>query len=1804
MRPNPIPLIAAIVCLSFSLHAQDSTRFSLRLNAGSFIPASNISKDLLNELNQKALRIDGKALFVIQFEEIPNEQQRMQLKQSGVELLDYITGNAYTATITNLPDAAFLLSEKIRSVVELMPAQKMHPQLVSGNYPAHAVKAYGTVDVWLSFPRSFSYETVKSELENRGIIINHNAYKDFNVMGVRVNVQQLRDLAALPIVEYMEPAPHEPVELNNKSIANSRANILQSSLTGGRNLKGNGVTIGVGDNANPLNHGDFSGRLINRAAIPGNNHGLHVTGTAAGAGILNERFVGYAPKATIIKQLFSNILTYAPAYIQDFGMVITNNSYGNIVNDCATFGQYTLYSRVMDLQQLQYPSLQHLFAAGNSATLTCSPYPTGFNTVLGDYQSAKNVITVGSTTDLGLLSGFSSRGPVKDGRIKPEIMAQGSAVISCWGFNIYTSTSGTSMASPGVSGGLALMYQRYRQLHSGNNPKNALVKALLCNGAEDKGNTGPDYSYGFGWMNLNRSVDMLENNRYYTNSIAHAATQTQTITVPSNTSLLKVMLYWNDPAASVLAAPALVNDLDLEVDDPLSITQLPLILDTVPANVNNNAFAGVDHINNIEQVVINNPVAGTYTIRVKGTSVTQSPPQEYFVVYDFVPNSTVLTFPIGGEKLMPGEVVNINWEDNDAIASTFTLEYSTNGGSSWILLDNAVAAASRQYTWTVPSVVTHQARVRLTRNNNSAQSTSQDFVIIGAPTVSLSAIQCEDYISVDWTTVTGATDYEVMKLQGDEMVSVAIVNSPPPYILSGLSKDTLYYVTVRARINGNPGIRPQAVWRQPNNGNCAGSISDNDLKLDSLFSPEVSGRLLTSTAFSNAVPITIKIKNLDDAATTGDINVSYSINGGPAVLETITDPQIPAGGSLIYTFSTAADLSATGTYTINVSISPQTADPVPQNNSLTRTVKQLNNPVIDLTSPFLDDMESAPEFTYYNRQVGFSGLDRYDFKTATIYGRVRSFINTGIAYSGSKALTLDADRYNAGGTTDSLTGTFNLSSYNAVTHDIRLDFRYKNHGQVSNAANKVWIRGDDQQNWIQIYDLHANQNPADGSYKLTSSIEIADSLAAHGQDFSSSFQIRWGQWGQILAAGDDGGAGYSFDDVRLYLVTDDIHLVSIDTPVVNNCNLSAATPVRITVRNTSNNTVTNVPVRYRINGGAYIPDEFIASIAANSTVQYAFTTTADLSAPGNQLVEAEVDYPTDTFHDNDTLSVNLVNSPVITVTSANPYLQDFESGTASWYTGGKASSWEYGTPASVKIKRAASGTKAWKTTLKGNYNDHENSYLYSPCFDFSSLSKPTLSLSIALDLEDCGSVFCDGAWIEYSTDGYTWTRLGANGEGTNWYNKAYSGNNLWSVHNYQRWHVATTSLSAIPAAQRSQVRLRFVLSSDPGVNREGIAVDDIHIYDNTDSIYNGATMGAPVTQTINGGEGWVHFTESGKLVASVMSPVAMGSTDVQAYIHTGAVRTNSGQYYHNRNITIKPATVNLTDSATVRFYFTDTETEALIAATGCGGCYKPAMAYELGISKYSDPNDFYEDGVVENGQFPGGWSFIHNSKIRFVPFDVGYYAEYKVKDFSEFWLNNGGIDNNHPLPVQLLSFSVRKQTGDEVLAEWKTAQELDVNRYEVQLARGAEDLQSNRFTTIGQVNSLGNTASERQYSFTDRELNKTGVRYYRLKIVDNDGSYSYSPVRPVVFSQETDWRVFPNPSAGLFGLLLQAAADEAMHLRVYDAAGRLVQQQQRVATGFVQKLFIDLQDKHFAPGLYLLEVTAGDKRQSFRVLKQ
>ncbi|RYZ30152.1 MAG: T9SS type A sorting domain-containing protein [Chitinophagaceae bacterium] len=1778
MKQNHL-LLVVLLALSTSLFAQ-----SIQLRTGSFQPASNIRKEAIDSFNISSKRFSGQSFAVIQFNRLPTTGEQKALIANGITLLEYLPQYAYTVSIKGNVSADALRLAGARSIFQLQPKQKMPEYFARGIIPSWAVKVAGTVDVWISFQKTVTAPEVLAQLRAANVDILSEEHKQYRVLALRIAANRIQEIAALPFVEYIQPAPPKDQPLNYNSRVGSGANALNASVTnGGRGLNGQGIVIGVGDNADIQNHVDFNGRIINRNAAGFAAHGVHVAGTVAGAGNIAELYRGYAPKATIVSQFFGSVVDNAATYVNDYGMVITNNSYGNII-DCDYHGTYDLYSRIMDQQAFDLPNLLNVFAAGNSGGDNCPPYSQGFHTVIGSYQSAKNVVTVGATDDFGAVATFSSKGPVKDGRLKPEITAMGAAVISAWPTNTYSYNNGTSMAAPGVSGGLALLYQRYRQLHSGANPKNGLMKAILCNGAIDKGTAGPDFRNGFGWMNLLRSVEALENNTYFSGNSNHGANTTHTITVPANTAQLKVMLYWNDLPASVLSTKNLVNDLDLEVTMPTSTIVFPRILDTTNVNLNNAGTTGPDHVNNIEQVVIDNPAAGTYTFTIKGTTVTNAQ-QEYFLVYDAVPTSLKITTPVGGHSLVPGEVTKIGWEAF-GYSGTATLDFSEDGGATWTTINANVDVNAMLYNWTVPSVATDKAMVRITKNGTGETSLSNLFTIVGQPTISLSAVQCEGYIPVNWNTISGATDYEVMMLQGDEMKSIA-TTTDTSFTFSGLSKDSVYWVTVRARVNGKTGRRANAMAHQPNGGTCVGTISDNDLKMDAILAPQ-TGRLFTSNQLSTTQPITVRIKNLDDAPV-ANYSVAYSINGGAVVTENITTA-IAAGATYDHTFSTTADFSAPGSYTIVASVQ-NSGDLVTTNDAMTIVVKQIDNQPIDLTTAFLDNLESAATATYNKDTLGFTGIERYDFSRSTIYGRARTFVNTGVAYSGSKAITLDADRNHAAGNISYLYATFNLGNYTTATNDLRLDFQYLNHGQVPSSFNRVWVRGSDTQPWVEAYKLDSTDH-ALGSYLKSGSIEISNILAANGQALTPGFGVRWGQWGQYQATDRQTAAGYTLDDIRLYEVFNDVQLVQIDEPKQNNCALTSATTVKITVRNASNSTLTNIPVHYRINSGALVT-EMIPSLGPKASLQYSFTTAANFSQLGANNLQVYVDYSADSYRENDSAATVVYNMPLV---NTYPYLQNFETDNGFFYTGGERSSWEYGTPASGKIRTAASGAKAWKTSLAGNYNDNELSYLYTPCFDLTGMTAPTLSFSIALDIEDCGGTLCDGAWVEYSTDGINWAKLGANGTGTNWYNK--TGANLWSTQFYSYWHVAT---QALPTGV-SRLRLRFVMDSDPAVGKEGIAIDDIHVYDNTQGIYDAVTMASPVTQTVSGSN-WTHFTSGGKLIASVQPNHAnLGTTDVQAYIHTGTVRVSSNQYYHNRNVTIKPANTTLPDSVLVRFYFLDSEMETLLSANSCAGCSKPGSAYELGVTKYTDSDKSKENGTIADN-LQNGWKFIPSSEVVKVPFDKGYYAEFKIAGFSEFWLNNGGFNSVTPLPVKLSEFTVSR-SGQDVDVRWNVASENAVIRYEIEVARGNTAISANRFEKIGEVVSAGTSTVQRQYNFSDHENDKAGARYYRLKIIHADGSFDYSEVKAVMFGDAVLWQVYPNPSSGKFNLVYQLNADELLVAGIYDAKGSLVKEYRSRANGFLQKLSIDIAANNYANGIYLLRVNAAGKQQSFKLYKQ
>lgn len=1683
---------------------------------GNFITGNNIQRQNFQIQDLQSSLFNNDYYVLVQFSALPSPQSAAALKNAGLQLETYFPGNAYLSSMSKSFDLSLAAKYNIVAINNLPAFYKIDPALLNkGADDLFAVSYYPTLNK----------QDVIDQLQKTGAVIVTTKYISTNVVFIQPTNNIINAIAALPFVSSISLQSIVDKPLNYKSVGKHAISSLLSPS--GRHLSGKGITVGVGDNSEIVTpHVDFTGRVINRVPFPFSFHGIHVSGTVAGAGILDPKNNGMAPRATIVSQWFSDIITNTPVYYADHNMIATNNSYTTADDSCAGNSIYDVLSNYTDNQMRNYEKVLHVFSAGNDGRTTCSPFPISFATIKTGYQCAKNVLTVGAIDSFYLIADFSSRGPVLDGRIKPEIVATGVNVFSTRQNNTYGNNSGTSMSGPVVAGAATLLNEQYRKSNGGAVPKASLIKALLCNTAEDLGNPGPDYTFGFGNLNARRAAEAIENNNFF---ISSTVPSLNAITVPAGVRRLKVMLYWADTGAAPNAASTLINDLDLTVTAPGPVTHLPLILNPAAGYVDSNAVQGADHVNNIEQVVINNPAPGSYDLNVNAFAVPFGP-QEYVLTWQMDMNGVTVEYPFGGETLVPGQTEVLRWSAYGDETNSFTIEYFD--GTTWNLVNNNVSSTARSYNWIVPATISNNYLIRVSRNSSAYTDQSDfDFRVIGQPVVT-ATVPCEGYVQLDWPAISSASSYDIWQLKADTMAIIGNTTSLS-YLVPGLTSTTLYWFGVSAKNGTVNGIRSISKPVTPATGTCTLTGFDNNFKAVSIDSP-ITRRQFTSAVLTATEKIKFTIKNLDNIASSGSYNLFYQINSNPAVMEA-NATVVASLGTYQYAFTTLADFSAPGIYTVKAWVK-RTGDTQVLDDTVTVIIKNLANPV--LTLPNTDGFESTTVKDYVVNTTGLDGDDKLDFKTNSVRGRARTFVNTGFALNGTRAITLDQFVYNAALTTDSLLMTYNLNNYTSG-NQLRIDLYYKNHGQDNNPNNKVWIRGSDTKPWVFAYDLSANQAGL-GKWKhaLINVNDVLDTVLPV-QPISTSFQIKIGEQGNYSANIPDPildqDDGYTFDDVTIKEVANDIGITKIVSPSITGCGTYGNQFISLEIKNYSSTTFSNVPVYYSINGAAPVM-EVIASLPPGLT-PHTFTLPENLLVNNDYSFDFWVNETTDNYKLNDSiLNYAFHTSPVI---STYPYLEGFESGTASWYTKGLNNSWQWGTPAKPIITKAANGTKAWVTSLTGHYNNNELSYLYSPCFNLSGLTQPVLSFSHIFKIED--GTPADYNWVEYSTNGgVTWNRLGIFNQAgsTNWYNDPTI-KSQWRP-SLSTWHVASID---IPTTGNN-VRFRFVMSSDLGYNLEGVGIDDIHIFEK-ELIYNSVPV-TGLTQAVSGSN-WIHYSSGGKRVASI-NPNGnnLGNTTVDVYPYTGPVRISSSQYYVNRNIVIRPQTQPGAD-VSVRFYFTDAEAKSLLAATGCGSCSKPIDPYDLGVTKYSG-TAAEENGTLADN-ISGTYMFILPANTAIIPYDNGYYAEFPVNSFSEFWLNNGGPGGNIPLPVSLVSFEAIKQIST-VLLQWTTEQELNADKYIVE--RSADGI---NFTAIGTKPAFNNN-QRNNYSLTDMQP-LPGLNFYRLKMIDKDAAFRYSPIRKINFNNVgDDITVYPNPVTD--SKIFIASSGNVIRAVLFDAAGRTI----------------------------------------------
>jgi subtilisin family serine protease len=617
---------------------------------------------------------------------------REAIAATGAALDEYVPDHAYVATATPEQAADVINLPFVRDVERYGPSKTGPIVLTAGGGGLGAAPTERVWDLWLSDVSVRAQ--VRTWLEQNDVSVEGEGGRRVRLV-LSDDSDLKREISTLPgvlsMVEYVPPKWFNDV---------ARALLGVTSGSGGRSLPqtGAGQIVAVADTGLHKSHPDFAGRVIEVVALgrPNNSsdphgHGTHVAGSVLADGSAsNGSFAGVAPEAKLYFQSLLDAnggLGGLPVSLEDLfepayqaGARIHNNSWG-----AATASAYTVDSNDVDAYAAKRRDMLIVIAAGNEGT-AANPFNSAPGFVdwlsIGSPASSKNALTVGaarSSRTAGGLSGrtygnawpgdfpippiadqrlsgdpegmaaFSSRGPCDDRRIKPDIVAPGTDIVSTrselapdshfWGQvdhnRAYAYMGGTSMACPLVAGCAALVRQYFVDERT-TTPSAALLKATLINGARwltgtdsiaDRG-ARPNFHQGFGEVSLTTSIpNPAEPNLqlefidcWETSNLQLGETGERRrfhLDVGGGMPLRLCLTYTDLPGRS------LQNDVSLLVQDPTGVK--------TTGNSGLPSLTNSDVDNNVEVIRIDDPAPGRWLIQVFARNLLR-PPQDYALV--------------------------------------------------------------------------------------------------------------------------------------------------------------------------------------------------------------------------------------------------------------------------------------------------------------------------------------------------------------------------------------------------------------------------------------------------------------------------------------------------------------------------------------------------------------------------------------------------------------------------------------------------------------------------------------------------------------------------------------------------------------------------------------------------------------------------------------------------------------------------------------------------------------------------------------------------------------------------------------------------------------------------------------------------------------------------------------------------------------------------------------------------------------------------------------------------------------------
>jgi len=619
-------------------------------------------------------------------------------------------------------------------------------------------------------------------------------YNSFSFYMISTTKEELTGLVLpSPKVLFAEDGsrvPKEELIINNLDLSTNKINFVHNKFP---QWNGDGLNVSIKENRPDTSDIDIAGRYFTTSLSPSifSSHASNMATMIAGGG--NSWYLGKgAAWASVISSSdFANLLPDPAAVLQQYNITVQNHSYGVGIENF-----YGADAAAYDEMLIGNPFLLHVFSSGNSGTSasTTGTYTgiSGFANLTGSFKMAKNILTVGATDSFENVASQSSKGPAFDGRVKPELVAFG--------------IDGSSGAAALVSGVSLILQHEFKQLN-GSLLVNTLIKAVLLNSADDRGNKEVDYSNGFGSLNALNAVKTIQAGRYWNGSVSNNGVQNFNLLIPAGLSKVKITLAWNDPPAEVNAARALVNDLDLELlNNATSETWKPWVLNNFPNTDSLNKLASRerDSLNNVEQISVDNPPAGIYQISVKGYDIT-TVTQNFSIAYQF--DSTDIFewhFPTSTDPVFSSSVNTLRWKSSYPVL-TGKLDYSTDNGATWQLINPTVDLAAGFYNWNTPAVI-HPSLLKMTIGT---QQIIGDTFIISPMTQAGVGFDCPDSFLINWNKLPVINSYKLYRL-GSRYMEPILLTSDSFRILQKNANPSLYYA-VAPVINEKEGVRSYTI---------------------------------------------------------------------------------------------------------------------------------------------------------------------------------------------------------------------------------------------------------------------------------------------------------------------------------------------------------------------------------------------------------------------------------------------------------------------------------------------------------------------------------------------------------------------------------------------------------------------------------------------------------------------------------------------------------------------------------------------------------------------------------------------------------------------------------------------------------------------------------------------------------------------------------------------------------------------------------------------------------------------------------